>query len=84
MEGNRIAKRVSVGDCTGNRSVGRPRKRWIDTVKDRLKKRGLAVRQARRMVQDMSEWRGFEGECMGHSLGDEPLTRCQLWVPTAI
>ena len=35
---NRIAKRVYVGECPGSRSVGRPLKRWIDTVKDRLSK----------------------------------------------
>ena len=54
-----IAKRVCVGECVGNRSVGRPRKRWIDTVKECLKKRGLDVRQARKMVQEWCEWRGF-------------------------
>ena len=50
MEIDRIAKRVYLGECVGNRSVGRPRKRWIDTVKECLRKRGLDVRQARRMV----------------------------------
>ena len=55
MERDRIAKRIYVGECTGSRSVSRPRKRWIDTVKEFLKKRGLDVRQARRMVQDRSE-----------------------------
>ena len=55
MENDRIAKRVYVGECAGSRSVGRPRKRWIDTVKESLKKRGLDVRQTRRMVQDRSE-----------------------------
>ena len=35
------------------------RKRWIDTVKDCLRKRGLDVRQVRRMVQDRVEWRVF-------------------------
>ena len=39
--------------------VGRPRKRWIDTVKEYLKKRGLDVRQARRMVKGRSEWWGL-------------------------
>ena len=39
-ENDRIAKRVYVGVC----SVGRPWKRWIDTVKDYLKKRGLDIR----------------------------------------
>ena len=58
--------------------MGRLQKSWIDTVKEFLRKRGLDVRQARRMVQDRCEWWGFEGECMGHSRDDEPLilTRC--------
>ena len=36
---NRIAKRVYVGECASSCSEGRPRKRWIDTVKDCLRKR---------------------------------------------
>ena len=59
MEKERIAKRVYVGECAGSSSVGRPRKRWIDTVNDCLRKGGLNVRKARRMGQDRSEWRGF-------------------------
>ena len=59
MEKDRITKRVYVGECAGSRSMGRPRKRWINTVKGCLRKRGLDVGQARRMVQDRSEWRGF-------------------------
>ena len=34
MENDRIAKRVYVRKCAGSRSIGRPRKRWIDTVKE--------------------------------------------------
>ena len=52
MENDRIAKRVYVGECADIRSVGRLRKRWIDTVKDCLKKRGLQFRQVRRIVRD--------------------------------
>ena len=52
MENDRLAKRVYVGECAGSRSMGRQRKRWIDTVKDCLKKRGLEIRQARKMVHD--------------------------------
>ena len=59
MEMDRVAKRVYVGECVGSRSVGRPRKRWIDTTKDCLRKRGLDVKQARRMVQDRCEWLWF-------------------------
>ena len=70
-----FSKRVYLGECVGSRSVGRPRKRWIDAVKDCLKKIGLDVRQARR-VACMAGVR--EGECMGRSPGDDPLTltRC--------
>ena len=39
MEGDKIAKRVYVGECAGSHSVGRPWKRWIDTGKECLKKR---------------------------------------------
>ena len=50
MERDRIVKRAHEGECAGSRSVGWPQKRWIDTVKECLKKRWLDVRQARRMV----------------------------------
>ena len=59
MGNDRIVERVYVEECAGSRSVGRPRKRWIDTVKDCLKKRSVDVRHARRMVHDRSVWRGF-------------------------
>ena len=59
VERDRIAKRVYVGEWGGSRSVGSPWKRWIDSVKECLGKRGLDVRQVRRMVQDRSEWWGF-------------------------
>ena len=70
--------RVYVRECAGSRSVGRPQKRWIDTMKECLKKRGLDVRQARRMVQDRNEWCGFVRGNAGGCPGDEPLTliRC--------
>ena len=45
MEKNRLR-----GECAGSCSVGRLRKRWIDIMKDCLKKRGLNVSQGRRMV----------------------------------
>ena len=50
MESDRIPKRIY--ECASSRSVGRTRKRWIDTVKECLTKRWLDLRQARRMVQD--------------------------------
>ena len=56
VEKERIAKRVYVGECASSCSVGRLRKRWIDTVKGCSRKRRLAVRQ------DRNEWRGFMKE----------------------
>ena len=73
MERDRVAKSVYIGECAGSRSVGRPRKRWIDTVKEGLSKRGLDVRQARRMVQDRIEWLGFVmGNAWGVTRGRNP------------
>ena len=37
METDKISKRVYVGECAGSYSVGRPWKRWIDTMKECLK-----------------------------------------------
>ena len=75
MENDRIDNynRDYVGECAGSRSVGRARKRWTDTVKVCLKKRGLDIRQAKRMVQDRSEWRGFvRGNAWGVARGMNP------------
>ena len=73
IERDRIAKRIYVGQCAGSRSVGSSWKRWIDTVKECLKNRGLDIRQARRMVQDRSEWWGFlRGNAWGIARGTDP------------
>ena len=75
MENDKIAKRFYVGECAGSRSL---RKRWIDTVKDCLKKRGLDVRQARRMLDDRIVWRGFvRGNAWGVARGMNPWL-CEL------
>ena len=55
MENERIAKRVYVGKCASSRSVGKPRKRWIDIVKDCLRKR--SGYQASK--ENGGEWLGF-------------------------
>ena len=59
MENYRIAKRVYARDCAVSHSVDKTWKREIDSVKDCLRKRGLDFRQARRMVQNKSEWVGI-------------------------
>ena len=59
VENDRIAKRMYVGEFASSCSLGRLRKRWIDAMKDCLRKSGVDIRQERRMVQDRSEWWGF-------------------------
>ena len=61
MERDRIAKSAYVGEYAGSHSVGRLRKRWIDTVKDCLRKSGLDVRQARRMMESLGSIVGGSG-----------------------
>ena len=73
MENDRMAKRVYVRESAGSHSVGRLRKRWIDTMKDCLKKIGLDVRQARRMVHDRSVRQRFvRGNAWGVAQGMNP------------
>ena len=47
--------RGSMWECAGSRSVGRPQKGYIDT----MKKSGLDVRKAKRMVQARNVRQGF-------------------------
>ena len=47
--------RESMQEYAGSQSMGKPQKRWIHTIKECLKKRGLDVRQKRRMVQNRNE-----------------------------
>ena len=50
MENDRIAVRVFVGECVGSHSTGQPSREGLFK-----EKRGLDVRQSRRMVHDRSE-----------------------------
>ena len=52
MERDRIAKRVYVGEFAGSHSKIRLQKRWVDTVKECLRKKDLDVRE-------QGEWWGF-------------------------
>ena len=45
VERDRIIKKGHVGECSGSHSKGRLWKRWIDSVKECLKKRGLASKE---------------------------------------
>ena len=58
MKRDKTTKKVYVGECANSHLVSRPRKRWIDTM-ECLKKRGLDVRQTRRIVLNKNEYLEF-------------------------
>ena len=66
MENYTIAKSFYVGKYSGSQLMGRARRKWIDTLKNCLKKKGLDVRQAKRMVHDKNVWGRF---ARGNALG---------------
>ena len=66
MDKWKFTKKINKSGVDGFRKIGIPRRRWrLFRFKDCSRKRSLNVRQARRMVQDRSEWRRFlRGEGM--------------------
>ena len=70
---DRFAKLIYIEKWAGSRSVGRPQKSWIETLKECLRKRGFDVMQARRMVQHRSDWQGLvRGNARGIAQGMNP------------
>ena len=74
---------VYMRECAGSCLVGWPWKRWIDNMKDYLKKEfWISGKQGEGF---MSRGSGFYGgECLEYGPGDKPLTlmRCQsFWLP---
>ena len=66
MERDMIAKRVYVGLCAVSHSLGRLWNRWIDTVKECLKKKVW-------MSGKQGEWWGFvKGNAWGIAQGMNP------------
>src|SRR5678815_388375 len=70
MDDSRLVKRMDSGVCVGNR----PKKKWIESVKECLEKRNVSLAEARRKVHNRSEWRGFVRGfgCSPPGLRDEP------------
>ena len=66
MGSERMVKRVYESEAEGNRGRGRPRKGWLEGVREVLGSRGLSVEEARVRVHDRKGWRSM---CRG---GDMP------------
>ena len=59
MGDERMAKGVYEFDVRGVRRRGRPRKCWMDVVKEVLARKGLNIQEAKVSVQDNNEWRSI-------------------------
>ena len=59
MGDERMAKRVYESGVRGIRKRGRPRKCWMDGVKEVLARKGLSIQEAKISVQDRNEWRSI-------------------------
>ena len=56
MEDDRLARKVYELEVQGPRCRGRPRKEWMDGVKEVLTKMGLTIQEAKACIQDRREW----------------------------
>ena len=59
MGNERLVKRVYDSEVRGVRRRGRPRKSWMNGVKETLERKGLNIQEAKVSVQDRSGWRSI-------------------------
>src|SRR5678815_2984301 len=59
MNDSRLDKRMYSGECAVNRPAGRPKKKWIGSVKECLEERNVSLAEVRRKVHNRSEWQCF-------------------------
>ena len=69
MEQSRNAYRVLVGKSEGERPLGRPRRRWEDTIRMDLREVGCDPGELIDLAEDRDQWRAFVSVVMN------------LWVP---
>jgi hypothetical protein len=59
MDESRLVKRMYSSECEGSKPVGRPKKRWIESVTKCLQEWNVELEDARGMVGNRNVWRGF-------------------------
>jgi hypothetical protein len=64
MGERRNAYRILVGKPDGKRSLGRPRRRWMDNIKMDLREVGWDGRAWIDLAQDRDQWRGYVNAVM--------------------
>jgi hypothetical protein len=60
----RNAYRISVGKPEGKRPQGRPRRRWVDSIKMDLRETGWDGMDWNDLAQDMEQWRALVNTVM--------------------
>jgi len=56
MARDRLVRRIYEAEVEGDRGRGRPRRRWIDCVKEVLGNRGLSLEEGRERARDRERW----------------------------
>jgi hypothetical protein len=64
MEAKRNAYKVLVGKPEGKRPLGRPRSRWVDSIKTDLRETGLGGTDWTDLAQDRDQWRALVNTVM--------------------
>ena len=59
MKEDRSAFKILIGKLTGNRPLGRPRRRWEDNIRMDLKEIGISTRIWVDSAQDRNYWRAL-------------------------
>ena len=62
MGNERYPKIALNGYVHGKRSRGRPKKRWIDTIRDDCEAIGMTIQEATHVAQDRQKWRATMGK----------------------
>jgi hypothetical protein len=64
MGERRNAYRILVGNPEGRRTLGRPRRRWVDNIKMDLREVGWDGREWIYLAQDRDRWRTYVNAVM--------------------
>ena len=59
MEEDRSAVKILAGTPAGKRPLGRPRHRWVDNIRIKLKEIGISTRNWVDSAQNRNYWRAF-------------------------
>ena len=57
MSEERMVKKVFKSEVNCRRNRGRPKRSWMDGVKEALRKREMSVEEARMIVGDRDRWK---------------------------